>query len=485
MTNVNANDIMKSFLEYLYSVLNGGTDQVPPSPDTFITFNSPGTPLPPNAFDFAFKPLGAAKDANEVNVLTRQMREFANLVDFIPDPSAFNNKLTPHQSSQARLSEMYRQILKASKIVDYKMTPAEETILNKAKDYLQDDKMVDEDPFDENPGVMTPVDSPEVKMYQTKERAHNDAKDLYVRRWADAQTLAGEEGKRAAMMWTRMGDIYFKEYINALDDWKVNGYKNTVELARAKVNQLTEKSMVLWKKRLSEMIVKHEQEDNNGINFLTTTLMPSNFMRQEWMEYTFSKDVYNRKRTASETKWRAGAAFSMGIVAIGGGASGEDGKQEITVDLDKFRLKMRLCKATIVRPWFYPEFFLNRGWDIPAGAAWTWDKRPSNGNWDNPDGVFIAYPTEVIFAKDIEIICDEFNSRFDAWSKKVSGGGAVSIGPFSIGGGASSTSRGDSFYYDSTTKTIKSRGIQLIGFVNRLIPKAPNLLPTIKQADLV
>lgn len=476
---------MKSFLEYLYSVLNGGTDKVPSSPDTFITFNSPGTPMSTSAFDFAFKPLGAARDQNEVNTLTRQMREFANLVDFIPDPTAFNDKLTPHQTSQIRLSEMYRQILKASKIVDYKMSDAENAILEKAKDYLQDDKLVDDDPFDEVPGVKTPVDSPEVKMYQQKERAHNDAKDLYVRRWLDAQTLDGEEGKRAAIMWTRMGDIYFKEYINALDDWKTNGYKNTVELARAKVNQLTEKSMVLWKKRLDEMIVKHEQSDSQNINFLTTTLMPSNFMRQEWMEYTFSKDVYNRKHTASETKWRAGAAFSMGIFSIGGGASGKKTREEITVDLDKFKLKMRLCKATIVRPWFFPEFFQNRGWDIPQGAAWTWNKRPSNGNFENPDGVFIAYPTEVIFARDIEIISSEFNSRFSAWSDTVKGGGGVSIGPFSFGGGASSTTKGEEFYYDATSKSIKSRGVQMIGFVNRLIPKAPNLLPTINQADLV
>ena len=328
MTNVNADDVIKSLLEYLYSVLTGGNDQVPPSPDTFLTFCSPGTVLPTNAFDFAFRPIGSARDQNEVNSLIRQMREFAHLVDQIPDPCAFRNKLAPHQSAQNRLSEMYKQILKSSKIVDYKLSTTEAATLKKAEDFLKTERMVDDDPFDELPGELLPVDTAQVTLYKQKERAHNDAKDLYLRRWLDAQMLAGEEGKRAAMMWTRMGDIYFKEYLNALDDWKVNGFKNTVELARAKVNQLTEKSMVLWKQKLENMIVKHEQEDSQMINFMTTTVIPSNFMRQEWPEYTFSKDVYDRKRSASETKWRAGAAFSMGIFSIGGGASGRTKRQK-------------------------------------------------------------------------------------------------------------------------------------------------------------
>lgn len=485
MTNVNANDIMKSFLEYLYSILNGGNDQVPPSPDTFLTFCSPGTPFSKDAFDFAFRPLGSARDQNDANNLIRQMREFAHLVDQIPDPGAFRDKLAPHQSAQNRLSEMYKQILHSSKIVDYKLTDAEAATLKKAEDFLKTEKLVDEDPFDELPGEMTPVDTAQVTLYKQKERAHNDAKDLYMRRWLDAQTLAGEEGKRAAIMWTRMGDLYFKEYLNALDDWKVNGFKNTVELARAKVNQLTEKSMVLWKQKLENMVVKHEQTDSQMINFLTTTVIPSNFMRQEWQEYTFSKDVYDRKHSASETSWRAGAAFSMGIFSIGGGARGENTKAEFSVDKEKFKLKMRLCKVTIMRPWFYPEFFQNRGWDLPAGAGWTWDKKPSNGDVNNPDGMFIAYPTEVILARDIEIISEDFKSKFNSWSETVKGAAGFSIGPFSFGGGGGSTSSGSEYHFEETSQGFKSKNVQLIGFVNRLIPKAPNLLPTINQADLV
>lgn len=487
MTNVQGNDIIKSFLEYLYSVLMGGSDKIPPSPDTFITFCSPGIPFGNDSFDFAFRPLSSAKDTAETNKLIMQMCEFAQLVDFIPDFNAFKDKMAPYQTSQMRLSEMYRQILKASKIVDYKLTPDEDKKLKKVQEYLQKPKLFDENPFDDIPGEMILYDSAEVVAYKEKERKCNDARERYINKWIDAQTLTGDEGKRATLLWSRMGQTYFKEYTNALDDWRAAGYKNIVELAYATINQLTEKSMVLWKERLQKMILQHEQQvPTSMIDFLTTTLIPSNFTSQTWQKYSFSKDTYNRKRLDSETKWKAGAAFSMGIFSIGGSASGKKETTKIDIDIDSFKLTFDLCMTTIIRPWFYPEWFANRGWDLPQkGTAWTWDKRPSNGNITAPDGVFIAYPTTAIFARNIKITSKEINSKFDAWSKTTSGGGGFSIGPFRIGGGGGSSTSGSETHFKKITNGIESTGIQLIGYVNRLIPKAPNLLPTIKQSDLV
>jgi hypothetical protein len=142
--------------------------------------------------------------------------------------------------------------------------------------------------------------------------------------------------------------------------------------------------------------------------------------------------------------------------------------------VSEFALSYELAQVIISRPWFSPEFFLNRGWTLNKGQGWNFADMPSDGNLNNPKGLLIGYPTTILFARNIKIKSKEFCSAYRESSRSGGAGGGVRYGLFSLGGSYSSSKSSFSSEVDATGTTLTVPGMQIIGFVNHLIGKAPN-----------
>jgi hypothetical protein len=138
----------------------------------------------------------------------------------------------------------------------------------------------------------------------------------------------------------------------------------------------------------------------------------------------------------------------------------------------------------IVRPWFYPEWFANRGWTLRKGEGWTFADMPSNGGAP-PKGEFIGFATQAIFVRNVQIKSADFVSAYQKVTKSVGGSGSVGFGPFTLSGGHSRSSSKEKFESKTDGEWLRVKGMQIIGFVNHLIGKAPNPLAELKDSDFV
>src|SRR6185295_8250009 len=106
-------------------------------------------------------------------------------------------------------------------------------------------------------------------------------------------------------------------------------------------------------------------------------------------------------------------------------------KYEENHEVNSFELNFSLCQVLVVRPWFYPELFANRGWILNKGEGWTFDGMPSDGA-SPPSGECVGYATQAIILKDAEIHSAEFVSAYQKLTSETGAGGSVGWGPVSL-----------------------------------------------------
>lgn len=124
---------------------------------------------------------------------------------------------------------------------------------------------------------------------------------------------------------------------------------------------------------------------------------------------------------------------------------------------------------------------MNRGWTLRKGEGWNYDEMPSDGKVP-PNGNLIGYPTSILFARNIKIESAEFVSAYKAYSSRVGGGASVGWGPFRLSGSYSHAESGNRYNSEAKGEALTVPGMQIIGFVNHMIPKSPNPLPELKDA---
>lgn len=80
---------------------------------------------------------------------------------------------------------------------------------------------------------------------------------------------------------------------------------------------------------------------------------------------------------------------------------------------------------------------------------------------------------------------DQSQSQMDYVNSQISAGGRVGWGPFSIGGSYSHGQENYDFVSEAKGGAVTIPGMQLIGFINNIIPKSPNPNPEIKPEQFV
>jgi hypothetical protein len=300
-------------------------------------------------------------------------------------------------------------------------------------------------------------------------------------------SATGAEGKAAVADWSANAEIYRRQVKSAMDAWINGGYKNDVDRISAYINSIGRRDMMLWKQALVEL---YDDAILNGLapgqRFLYTSVIPGDFARSKgWTRYSLSHNTVNTSSQSSSSSWSAKAGINYGLFSFGANGSGSSSDVSANTQISDFKLSMELCPVVVSRPWYYPEFFQNRGWTLRKGEGWFYDEMPSDGSAppNGPKGNFIGYPTMALFARNIQIDSLEFQSAYRAKKKELKTGGSVGWGPFSLGG-SYATASGSTSYEARETKTgLAVDGMQCIAFVNHLIGKSPDPLPELKPAD--
>ena len=195
-------------------------------------------------------------------------------------------------------------------------------------------------------------------------------------------------------------------------------------------------------------------------------------------------DMLDRTTHSESTSWSAGGGVSFGLWSVSAGVQSSSQSYSESLQVDDFSLSCAMTQVQVVRPWFFPEFLENRGWDLRKGEGWTYDEMPSDGARP-PKGRFIGYPLQALFVKDVTIHSQSFASAYSSYASSVGATASVGWGPFTLSGSYRHSDSGSHYHAENDGSTITVPGMQIIGFVNHLLGKTPNLLDGIKQTDLV
>ncbi|PGM06396.1 hypothetical protein [Bacillus thuringiensis] len=483
-------DLMKSVIAKLYATVTGNDENIKMPRNKFVTWMLPGIPFLPEDFGYCSKGL-IAEDAEKTKERYHQAFVLSRLLDFIPD---VNNELfdatmqqTIFTSTQDTISSVYGDVLKYSRVVHKELSEQEKEKLQRFRNLISVTKEVKDIVTDE---IKTVTEAgPMTIAYNTYMNNYLSEVDEYMNLLIEAQSAKGSDPeaiRRVAEFANK--SKYIRDKMEAADlAWVSQGYKNEYRDITSYIDQVTSKSMVLYKQ---DLINKYKSGlltspvDGAG-DFHYTTLLPGNFATSPgWTRFTFYEGDFETHYDKQTSQWSGGGSARFGFFSVGGQASGS--KIEISEEQKStnFRAEMEFVQIPICRPWFDPGFFSMKAWTLDQLWDLNFDKKVSDGG-EKPVGRLVAYPITALFVRNVKFTFDEADSQMQYLNSQIQGGGRVGWGPFSIRGSYSRGHESRDFNAHSEGGSIVIDGIQLIGFINNIIPKSPDPNPNIKPEEFV
>lgn len=477
MSLFKSEDLMQATLAKLNAIVNGGDEFAPANKNNFISWVMPGMPFGPEDFTFLAKGFNG-KDATETRDLIMKASDFALFTDLVPDPTAVYNMKqgqTIDRNSQESLSKIYGNILKFAKVTNLEPTAAEKAKMDRFQKLLYTTKVEKDLVTDEE--KTTVVESPLKEAYLEKMQAYEDAALLYNGKRVNAMA---SDDKAAVLDFGTNANIYRNKVKAAMNTWTSVGHKNDVEDMETYIAQVTGRSMASWFAGLRDTYDRASFTDP-GIDFTfhPVRLYPANFFNQSWQNFSFNQSEVTTHRDASATAWNVSGGVNFGLWSAKADASGSHERQNASCNSSTFSMSFDLAQVKILRPWFGTELFSCRGWKLDPGT-WTFgDPQLSNGGRP-PAGTFIAYSTNMIFAKNLKINFDKAAWQSSDAKSAFASSASAGWGPFSLKGGYSHSDEQHDFHSTDTGQGLSCPGMQLLGFVNRLVGACPNPDPKAK-----
>ncbi len=488
----NNGDLMQSLIAKLYSIVTGGDESIKVPRNKYISWFLPGVVFTPE--DFRYCSMGfSGNTAEEIKNAYHQAFVLSSLFDYIPDTSTGFVEPEMQQTLFAgtgdRISSVYSDVLKYSKVVHKPLSEAEEAKLKKFRDLLaveveEKDILTDEVRTVTKPGKLTIAYNDKMQAYL---EVANELMDMKID--AMAATGSDPESKKRVYNWAEKSKFVLKRLDAAEAAWTSMGYRNEYDIINAYIDQVTEKSMLLYKQDLKRKLdtALATSVVDGGSNFYYTTLLPGNFATAPgWTEFSFTEMDYETHSKKETTGWGASAGVNFGLFSVGGSAGGSKTTANDDQSANNFSATFKFTQTPICRPWFEPGFFSMRGWTLDDMWNLNYPNQPvSDGQAQGNTGRLVAYATSALFVKDVRITSTAWSNHSDFISKSVTAGGSVGYGPFRVGGNYNhgSTAQNTKYHFEGDTLVID--GIQLIGTVNNIIPKSPNPAEGLKPEDFV
>lgn len=484
-----SDELMKTLVSKLYHTITGNDEAIKIAKSKYVTWCLPGLPFLPEDFTFCSKGF-IGNSAEEIGNLYSQAFNLSKLLDFIPDPNGLPFDTSLQQAvfttTQDTISSVYKDVLTYSKVLNREINDEEKQKIEKFRNLISTEE--------KNPitDVIEPKPGPITVAYNTKFNEYLSAAENYFNALNDAQTASGNdpEAKRRVSYWANMANVLRAKLEAAEQAWISQGYKNDFEYMNSYIAQVTEKNMLLYKNGLqnkfNQCLLNSPAQGNAG-SFYFTTLLPGNFATSPgWTKFSFYEGDYDYYYNKEVTNGGLGASgLNFGLFSIGGGGSTSSIKVNSDQKSNNFSATLEFTQVPIVRPWFSPGFFSMRAWDLNETWNLNFNAQKVSGGEENPVGRMVAYSTSALFVRNVEFKADNWDQHSEYYHKETSAGASVGWGPFRISGSYNHSTTKQEFQYHADGGTISIPGMQLIGFVNNIIPKSPNLNPDIKPEDLV
>jgi hypothetical protein len=465
---------------------------VPFKNSNFFTWCTPGIPVSPE--DFAFlkgmrKPLdyekwkdlpAADKEAMQGDAaysITVAMDNFSTLIDTVPNKSGMIDSLQVWEP-QNRISHIYESALKFSEVADTVPSPDAQQRIDKIRaDTTESVEIKDKDTgetfVEQRPSKM-------VMAYQKYAQLYWAKLDEYITLMGKAVSGSAADVQRASML----GPAKYNEVSAAYDQWESQGFKTKYEKMMADLAQLEGVSMSLLKREYKQMFEQSRRSSLiDGGNYSVARLVPGSFYESTgWPQYSFSSSQLKTTDTSKTQKYSGGARYGFF-----GGARGSHQKLDASnsINFEGTTMEFELAQVPIVRAWFREDFLTSPKWRFKASSDGSSTVNPgellSNGDPANPDGKLFAYPTVVLFARNVKITKTLYDKLSTEANRASSGSGGFSLGPFSMGAKGS---------YNTTEKTTTVKeegdkicvpGMQIIGFRNHVLSRCPNPDPSVTK----
>lgn len=484
-------DLMKALIAKLYATITGDDPNIKIPRNKYVTWFMPGVPFAPKDFLYCSKGM-IGTTAEATAEAYHQAFVLSKLFDYVPDVSHpfIDDKLLQSimTSTQDSISAVYRDVLKYSKVVDMELTEKEEQKIKKYRDLMTITKQVEDIITEEMKEVTEP--GPITLAYTAKMNEYLDAADEYMDLLIDAQSAKGSdpEAIRRVAEFANKSKFMRKRLEAAEMSWISTGYKNEFEQMNAYINQVTQRSMVLYKEDLLRKFEAARQTSPNdgASDFYYTTMIPGNFATSPgWTKFTFYSGDFESHYAKATQQWGASGGVNFGLFSIGASASGSKVEVAQNQKATNFYATLEFTQVPICRPWFDPGFFSMRGWTLDELWKLNYgDKKVSDGK-PAPTGRLVAYPITALFVRNVTFKFDEAASQFNYINSQIKAGGSVGYGPFHVGGSYSHGSEKRDAKATNEGGLIAIEGMQLIGLINNLVPNSPDTNPAIKADQFV
>lgn len=467
--------IGKDLLGTLTSVFTGTDGRVQGDPGFRIAWCQPGIPFAASDFGFAEANPNQVLTAEQVRAYAKQQFNFSMAVDFVPNASGVfgpEAQQAVYQPTGERLSSVFEQVMKASRVLTAELTDDEKARIDKFRKFL----------YTTEKNIVTgadmPKDGPVLQAYKDRYAKYLAASREYRTKQLLAASATGPGGVAAVNEFLYLGSILESQVNAAYDEWVAGGYYNEVRDMFAYIDQTTSRSARLIKDAILDRLRMAEVSDiGTGAKYLAATVVPANFATStSWTTFQYDSSSWNSSNEWASSSWGGGGGIRLGFWSAGATAGGSNYRNNENLEIQNFKLSFSATQALIVRPWFAPEFLTGRGWRLREGAEWPYEDMVSDGG-NPPRGRLPAYATVALFIKDLVIDSEAFARHFSEHRESISAGACGGWGPFSFSGSYSRASGATSLSYTQEGSRISVEGMQLIGFLCRLLPKAPNPLP--------
>lgn len=394
--------------------------------------------------------------------------EFSRMVDQVSPMSL------EWESSSNRLSDNYKQIVVGANVNTQPDEKSKE-IYDKAYNYLHPLKE-EKNPFT-GEIVKNRTDSDDYVNYETNMSNYVTAitnyrigYNLYLddlestdeatRKKADRnfQTKAPtlENNIKTAFRQLTAGNAkYVEQALNVLNTTLNDGVRQAIESAREAVgdDRYFSSSLGLPDKWLFSYPCPANWTDEANLNFTELKISGGNTkLRSKSTEHSFSVSTN----------------VNFGLWRVKANAEGSFQHSSSSADKDSVEIAAKIAKVNIMRPWFTESIFRLSNWSTNIASAGG----ISNGKIDstNARNFIPMYPVAFIVAKDICIKANFTHEEEDHIKQAIKTGVSVGYGPFSIGGNYGFGKTEDKFDSNFQNGEIKVPGMQIIGWISRLIP---------------
>jgi len=188
--------------------------------------------------------------------------------------------------------------------------------------------------------------------------------------------------------------------------------------------------------------------------------------------FELKSSYLHTEKDSKFTSYGGGASWGAGLWSVGGSFNHSEGEQSAHMDANNLEINAKLTLVRVMRPWLNTLLFRTDGWWLknqPMNSV-------SSGDLEGNAGKQLPLvPTAFVVMSDVTIKADFSKKDEKHIQKATSGSTSVGWGPFSISGHYSHSESHDKFTSSYDAGTIRVPGMQVVAWINSIMPACPPL----------